>query len=173
MSGPSKSRGPTYDKTIVAPTSAYMQQQPHTKIYHVQGTCSVGFLGEAFLLPKDVSFSGTQFLEGEAAGIGTGYFASINGEIHPLGGTTPVSNCNIRTGCKAFDDLVQMDGPPPFADGDFLWPIPWMYVVGTGTPSTFFTANHHQTCDPTGKGTIEKAGAGPFTKLSTDRTSYY
>ncbi|MGI9105882.1 MAG: DUF4114 domain-containing protein [Pyrinomonadaceae bacterium] len=173
MGGPSKGRGPTYERTIVAPTSAYMQQQPHTKIYHVQGTCSVGFLGEAFLLPKDVSFSGLLFLEGEAVGIGTGYFASINDEVHPLGGTTPVSNCNTRTGCKAFDDLVQMEGPPPFADGEFIWPIPWMYVIGTGSPTTFFTANHHQLSDATGKGTIEKAGAGPFTKLSTDRTTYY
>jgi hypothetical protein len=172
-SGPSKSQGPTFDRTIVAPESAYMRQKPQTKIYHTQGLCSVGFMGEAFLQPNDVSFGRILFLEGEAFGIGIGYYAGINGLKHEFGLPNPVTGCNTRTGCKAFEDIVQTEDGPPFADGEFTWPIPWMYVIGTGTPSAFYTANHHQLSDATGKATIEKAGAGPFTKLSTDRTTYY
>jgi hypothetical protein len=172
-SGPSKTQGPTFDRTIVAPESAYMRQMPQTKVSHTQGLCSVGFLGEAFLMPKDVSFSRILFLEGEAFGTGTGFYAYLNGKKHDLGGTTPVSGCNTKTGCKAFEDLVLTEDPPPFADGEFNWPIPWMYVIDAGDPHSFFIANHHQLSDAAGTATIEKAGAGPFTKLSTDRTSFF
>jgi hypothetical protein len=43
----------------------------------------------------------------------------------------------------------------------------------TGSLTNFTTANHHETADATGRGTIEKAGAGPFSKNASDPTSSF
>ncbi len=163
--------GATFAKSIIAPSSAYMRQTPGTNVIHHQGFISVGFSGEGFLLPTDVSFSNLSFQEGQATATATGFFASANGAVHPPGGVFAVTGCNIVTGCKAFDDFIfSGDWSPPFANGNFNWPIPWRYVVN-GSPVQFFTANHHMTSDAAGNATIEKAGAGPFTKNASDPTS--
>jgi len=65
------------------------------------------------------------------------------------------------------------DDPPPFSVGDFLWAIPWQFKVGSGALTTFTTLNHHSTADATGKATIEKGGAGRYSKNASDPTSTY
>jgi hypothetical protein len=172
LTGPSKNRGPSPSRQIIAPSGAHMRKKPGTGVIHNQGNCSVGFLGEAFLHPKNVSFINIRFAEGNGTAVASGYYAANDGDVHQLGAENVVMNCNTSTGCYAFDDLVLTDGPPPFSDGDFLWPIEWQYVTGSGDRTTFFIANHHQIATPTGRCTIEKAGAGPFTKNANAPTSF-
>lgn len=163
-SGPSTPRGRTVTRQIIIPSGGYIRRKPGTTLGHTQGQCTVIFTGEAFLLPKTVSFSRIQFREGNGTGIGTGYFAPLDGSVHPEGAIFAVTNCNRTTGCYAFEDLIgPTEGPPPFSVGDFLWPIEWQYLTAD-SPINFFIANHHQTSDATGRCTIEKAGAGPFAK---------
>ncbi len=71
------------------------------------------------------------------------------------------------------DQVDSLDNPPPFSVGDFLWQIPWQYKTSTGPLTNFTTANHHETADANGRGTIEKAGAGPFAKNASDPTTTY
>ncbi|HKQ53960.1 MAG TPA: hypothetical protein VJT74_16410 [Pyrinomonadaceae bacterium] len=174
LSGPSKGLGPSYDREIVAPADVETRQTPGTNIGHFQDTCSIAFSLQAFLLPKDVSFDRLGFLEGEAIAVASGYYADLNGEVHQINGPQDVGGCNITTGCKGFEDIAgDTEGrTPPYADGDFLWPIPWQYQVRVDlSPVTFFTANHHQTSDPAGTATIEKARVGPFSKMAPEPTS--
>ncbi len=135
---------------------------------------SVGFQGHVYLTPTDVSFSNVKFQEGTANAVATGFFASVNGEVHPLGDVLSIANCNINTGCTPGDDTVDSnDNPPPFSVGDFLWAIPWQYQASGGAFIAFTTVNHHETADATGLATIEKAGAGPYSKNASDPTSTY
>jgi hypothetical protein len=174
-SGPSKDSGPTYNIVTVAPSGAYMIKKPGTGLRHQFGKLGVGFFGNAYLTPKDVSFSRLHFSEGVASASASGYWASLNGAIHPANGPFTISGCNIITGCLAFEDLVDTnDWDPPFGNGNFTWVIPWRYVVGSIAPSyvRFTDATHYQTAEATGRATIQKAGAGPFEKDDSDPTSF-
>ena len=180
QSGPAKGIFQSYNKTIVAPNGAYILRAPGTGISHTQFTASAGFLGKSFFLPKDVSFSNIETREDAAVGVGIGFYEFLNGKVHDLGTWVPLGACNITTGCTDFvDDTIQSGafGPPlhPYQTGDFLWPIPWDYRVGTGpaVPIPGFSADHHQTADAAGKCCIAKAGAGPFCKNAADITSGY
>jgi len=61
---------------------------------------------------------------------------------------------------RGYDTVFTGEGPPPYAVGELLWPIPRMYVVVESeqvVATQFATGNHHQTSDQAGKATIEKA----------------
>ncbi len=151
----------------------------HTNLIHTQYTCSAGFYGTVYLLPKDVSFNNIGFQEGSTLpSIATGYYSSLSQEEHLTNGPYNITNCNATTGCQTFtsphDTVYTGEGLPPYAVGELLWPIPWMYVVvegGQQIATQFATGNHHQTSDQNGKATIEKAGAGPFSANASDRTT--
>lgn len=64
IEGPSKGLGPTYARTIVAPSDGNVRQTPGSSILHCQGYCSVGFYGEVRIQPTNVSFSKLWFREG-------------------------------------------------------------------------------------------------------------
>ena len=71
----------------------------------------------------------------------------------------------------AFEPLFR-----PYAEGDFLWAIPLWYGVRGSQPegvAVFTTAKQHATADGTGRATIEKKGAGPFSVDAADPTSGY
>jgi hypothetical protein len=162
--------------TIVAPTDALMVQRPGTGLSHTTGTWSVGFLGNIFLRPTDVSFAEATFQEGTAIAVASGYLSSANGQVHPVGSVITLGPGNAATGSQLNGfDTVQTDTlPPPFAVGDFLWAIPWRFgVTGTAPSAVFTTANHHETADATGRATIEKKGAGPFSRVPADPTSTF
>jgi hypothetical protein len=179
LAGPSKGLGLNFPREILIPNGASEQRVAHTNLIHTQNTCSVGFYGTVYLLPKDVSFSNIGFQEGSTLpSIATGYYASLSQEQHIENGPYNITDCNITTGCRTFtnpyDTVYTGEGPPPFAVGELLWPIPWMYVVvenGQTVATQFATGNHHQTSDQTGKATIEKTGAGPFSANASDRTT--
>lgn len=173
-SGPSMNQGPTYAITIVEPNGAYMIKKPNTSVRHTVNKLGVGFLAQAFLTPVDVSFDKLGFSEGTATASAYGFWASLNSETHGANGPFPITDCNINTGCLAFEDVVDTnDWDPPFSDGSFTWVIPWRYV-GSGTfYVTFTSATHYQTAETTGRATIQKGGAGAFAKNAGDSTSSY
>jgi hypothetical protein len=175
VSGTSQGEKEDYTITVVTPSGGLLSKSSNVR--HTQGYISVGFQGHIFIAPTDVSFVNVEFAEGSASGVGSGYFAFLNGYQHPP--TDPpasVGFCDSVLGCEVLNTIDQVDtgdGPPPFSNGDFLWPIPWQYQAPGGALTTFMTANHHQTADATGTATISKAGAGPFSKNASDPTTSY
>jgi hypothetical protein len=167
--------------TVVAPTGAVMKQVPGTHIWHDQGTWSVGFLGNIFLQPTDVSFRNIEFLQGACHAAAKGYLTHADPQVHALGLRVKVGVGNATKGTQVMcTDTVSTGHPlhPPYGDGDFKWAIPFRYggpIPSPGKPPTieFTKANHHATADASGTGTIEKQGAGPFTRKATDATSGY
>ena len=129
--GPSTGIGPTCSLNVIAPSGAYMIQQPGTNIKHVYDTCSAGFLGISFMLPMHVSFSNLMQREGMCAAIASGYYGSLNGEIHHAGEWWYVFGGNIETGCRTadVDECYSGEGCSPYAEGEFLWPIPLSAAV--------------------------------------------
>ncbi|MHA7058065.1 eCIS core domain-containing protein [Aquimarina sp. M1] len=161
---------------VVEPSGAYMERTPGTGIWHQQGSASVGFKGDTYYTPKDVSFHYTNMREGSCAGIGTGYFSGDNGQVHPVGTWLSVGTGNASKGSKDNSTDTVSTGPhtrTPYTAGTFLWPIPWQFKVGSGSAKTLTTANHSEVVDSTGKASISKAGAGPFSKELNDSSSGY
>ena len=166
--------------TVVKPTDAVMVQWPGTHLQHQQWTWSVAFLGKIFLRPTDVSFKNIKFGEGAATAKASGYLKKMDRAPHPVGQMVPVGAGNDANGPEVLaTDTVGADRgqelPPPYAVGDFLWPIPWLWKASIPSPGTtpaeFTRAFHHATADATGKATIEKKGAGPFSRVPADLTS--
>jgi hypothetical protein len=169
----------TRQVTIVAPNDALMVQVPGTGLQHTTNTWSCGFRGGVFLRPTDVSFNKVEMLEGTVNAVATGYLAGWNGLPHhgnpswlPFGPGSSATGSQWLAVDHVFTGTL---GPPPpaYADGDFLWAIPWMFrVIGTSATGTeFTTANHHATADPAGRATVAKKGAGPFSCVPSDPTS--
>jgi len=146
-----------------------------SNLRHTTGTAGVGFLGNIFLEPATVSFAGITFGEGTVNAVASGFYASFNGLAHPADAFSSVGSCSSTSGCliSPTDMVDTNDKSGPFSIGDFLWAIPWQYFVGSGSRTTFTTANHHQFTDAAGKASIEKAGAGPFSKNVSDPTSTF
>lgn len=177
QSGPSKQFGPGYDRTIIAPSGAYLKRKPGTGLRHTISTWSCGWKGEAYLLPKDVSFTNIQEREGSCNATATGWLVGWNNFPHPVGSWFDVGDGNITNGCKVVNstDTVYSGAlapPPAYAVGDFNWPIPWQYRVGTGDAVTFATLNHHATSDAAGKCVMEK-GTVSESRVPADATSTY
>jgi hypothetical protein len=162
--------------TIVEPGDARMVQKPGTNILHVNGTWSCAFLGEIFLLPTDVSFTNILMREGSVPSVASGYLASLDGQMHDSSPLCSVGTGDSAAGCKVniLEDKVVtgvLSPPPPFAEGDFLWDIPWEFSVGSSPLKVFTTAQHHATADADGQATISKKGAGPFSRMASDPTT--
>ena len=68
---------------------------------------------------------------------------------------------------------VTGDYGPTFSDGDFHWPIPREWKIGSKSTKQYTTLTHHQTADSAGNASIEKGGAGPFRKNAADPNSSY
>lgn len=157
---------------VVAPNDALMVKDGRA-IRHANNTWSAGFYGEIFLRPMNVSFSRIEFQEGAAPAVASGFLAHWNGLNHnPSSAAMSVGGGNSATGSKvnAIDNVHTGTLGSPYAVGDFNWPIPWQYRVGTGAWTTFTTANHHATSDALGTATIEKKGEGPHSKVPGDPT---
>lgn len=173
LSGPNKGAVVgNVDLLGVAPTGASMTQQGGTGVWHVQNSFSVGFKGEITVSPSGVSYAGVTFREGAATAVATGWLAAWNGLAHAVGAACTITGTKVN----GIDTVSsgQKSPPPPYAVGDFLWPIPWQCSTDGGTTWTqIVIANHHATCSATGVASISKAGAGPFTKNAADPSSGY
>ena len=149
--------------SVIAPDNCLMQRKPGTGIKHFHGQAGVGFLGEAFMRPKNVSFHWVEWREGTAPSVATGSFAHWNGIPHALGGWMAIGPGNSSKGSKVNmqDDVFTGALDAPFAAGDFKWNIGWEYQVGGSGATEFTKAVHHGTSDKKGRATIEKKGGGP------------
>lgn len=142
------------------------------------GTWGVGFRGDEFIDPKDVSFQGVIFGEASVAGVVTpagSFLAGRSGLIHPANTHGPGRGGNITTGTPVAQDGVwhfggvtpgSFMGIPTCGASDFLWAIPWEYQIGSGGArrpfAGGFVANQHLTSTFFCNATVEKAGGGPF-----------
>ena len=108
-------------------------------------------------------------------GVGSGFYIRHNGLVHPVGGWRTVGNGNLTTGCpvNTTDTIDTGDDAAPFAIGNFLWAIPHEYENEAGAAVPYTIANHVMSATAAGAATIEKAGAGPFTKAANDPTTSY
>jgi hypothetical protein len=179
-SGSSQGQHRDYSIAIITPSGGL--ESKFSNVRHKQGDVSVGFLAHIFLEPTDVSFANLQFAEGSAPAVASGYFGPLNGHLHPpTSSPVPIGSCDSVIGCEVAatggDQIDTGDDPPPFSNGDFLWSIPWQYQAPGGALTTFTTVNHHSTAVATSStaatATIEKGGAGPFSKNSSDPTTTY
>jgi hypothetical protein len=161
--------------SVVAPDDARMVRAPGTGLRHTHGKAGVGFKGEIFLRPKTVSFHWMEMREGAVAGVGTGYYAGQNGVPHAVGAWVTVGPGDSGRGSKVngVDTVDSGDNDPPFSKGDFQWNIPWEYRANGGPGTEFTRALHHDTISAKGDATIEKKGAGPFSKKANDPTSTF
>jgi len=165
----------SYAIEIVEPSDAVMMEKAGSGINHLHGTWSCAFLGEIFLLPKDVSFVNVLMGEGGAVASATGFLSSLNGSPHLPGSMFTVGQGDFNQGCKVntVDQVETGSLDPPFSDGDFLWSIPWLFSVGGSAPKQFTIAEHHATSDASGRATISKKNAGPFSSLADDPSSSF
>jgi hypothetical protein len=168
----------THSFNVVEPSDALMKRRPGTGIRHTHTFWDVGFLGEIFLHPVDVSFEFIEFREGSVAAVTTGFLTPLSA-THPLGIWVSVGGGNSSDGSKVngIDTIYSGKLSPPFGNGTFLWAIPWQYRAGSGAARTFTTANHFAMAlhvplvGILGSATITKKGAGPFTRVATDPTT--
>jgi hypothetical protein len=150
---------------------------------HVVNTWSIGFKGDMFFRPMNVSFQNTQFKEGDAIVVASGYLVGYNGQSHCATNACPwvsVLGGNSATGSKVggrdtVDTNVANNFIAPFAIGHFNWPIPWLFrVAGTsGAGVQIINASQTFTSDAAGTATASKGGSGTFTKNAADPTSAY
>jgi len=150
------------------PNDARMERQDGSHIMHQYDTFSAGFKGEIYLLPN-VSYSELLFREGSAPGVGTGWFSDDTGDQHPVGDPITIHNNKVN----GVDTVSTGIKHAPYAEGTFDWPIPWEYKEGGSPWEPFTIANHAEVSDGTGRASIEKKGAGPFTKDLDAPTSGY
>ena len=160
--------------TVVEPDGVILEQEPETGIFHINGTASVGFRGRPFITPNDVSFINIQVREFLALGIGTGFYAFLNNELHELGDWNPIipGTSSKPNKLSNFDEISSGVDPPPFSDGTFLWPIPWQFRVNGGSEKQFAIVNHEQVADSSGRVTLSKGGV-TVTKDANDPNSNF
>lgn len=168
---------------IVLPSGVRMTEVPGTAPDFAggipAGTWGAGFMANVFVDPRDVSFRGVVFGEGTVAGVVTppGSFLSARaGIVHPANTFGPGHGGNATTGTPVsppVDNIASFGGVTPrqllgknfCGTSDFLWAIPWEFIVAGAARAPFaggFTANHHITSSILCDATIDKGGAGPF-----------
>ena len=141
------------------------------------GTWGAGFQANVFALPRDVSFWGVVFSEGNCPAVVTpaGSFLSVFGP-HVGGTFGAAGRGNSATGSPL--NAISPDGIWFFAPstGTFMgfptcgasnlnWAIPWFFTVGAGAPTPFpggFVANQHVDSTFFCNATVGKHNSGNF-----------
>lgn len=159
---------------VVEPDGIVMRQQPGTGIEHTQGIPSAGFTGNPYITPNDVSFASgrLQVREQTCIGVGTGYYAYQNGDVHLLGPFRTVIEGDATNPSKVdtSDHIYSGNtGPATPAVGAFDWVIPMEFRVMGWNTKQFTTITHHHESDAAGTVSITK-GAGPFSAQLNDPT---
>lgn len=162
---------------IIKPSGGFMELEPGTEIAHIQNQVSVGFQGRIFLRPKDVSFMAMTFQEETVVAKATGFFKDLDKDPHPVGPIDFVGPGDSTKGCKVLGlpDNVATRAPKnkklEKGTSTFEWNIPWMFSVGGAQPEEFTRALQKAEADEFGKASIEKKGAGPFSKELGEKDS--
>jgi outer membrane protein OmpA-like peptidoglycan-associated protein len=161
---------------VIAPVTSYMQQVPGSGLCHTTGRASVGFRGNPFMLPADVSFTGIQWREGTGTTIATGSLSGLNGRVHTIGGWMSIGTGNVATGCmvNTVDSVSTSTTAVSFFgnwSGTQIWPIQWEYQAPGAAVMPLVVAVHLCIIDSAGNASISKALAGPFSRALADPTS--
>jgi hypothetical protein len=169
----------TITLTVVEPNGAHQVQFGAT--LHTNGHASAGFRGITYLEPADVSFENIEVNEGNCNGVGTGFWASSTGDVHPawpawatVAGGSDATGSFVQgpnqTGPTYWDCVSTDAGAGPWTVGTFLWPIPWEFRVNGGPKKAFTTLNHQETlAGPSGQVTMSKGGVS-VTAMPADPT---
>jgi hypothetical protein len=156
LSGPSKGSGPTKAISIVEPSGGFVNRSPTTGLRHTQNSWSVGFLGEIFITPSDVSFYNLLFYEGAAEMHSSGWLSSFN-DPHPP--SARAERINSRNAVNKADEIFSgTKYGPTYGVGQWYWDIPWYVETNSGRVISLGMFRELATSDATGKATISKGG---------------
>jgi hypothetical protein len=155
---------------IIEPDALYMIRTPHTLGKHLDHNVSVGFIGDYYLLPEDVSFENCRFLEKDASGIGEGCYvhANVPGH-HPNAVALPVKRPTDDVSGSMVDiyDRVAVQDLRSCI-GTIFVPIPTHFQVGDRESKEFHNVDQVMTTDADGTATIYKASAHNTSRLGDD-----
>jgi YD repeat-containing protein len=164
--------------TVIEPNTVFIEKAFGWGIFHTQFTPSVGFKGQLYVGPTNVSFKNVQIREDAVPGFGTGYFAYQTGDMHePQVVPAPLEDVVVPgKGTRVIPlDEVQAgsDNHLPYTDGSFTWEIPWRFRVGSGVLSPpFWNSTHLKSIDATGKMTLTKGGVTVSAELNDPDSDY-
>ena len=171
--------------SIIAPSGIWVDKIATTPDHwHTQGDWSVGFEGQPYILPANVSFEMILVKEDEQnCTSASGYLAGFFGKPHNASvGSASVGPGDASKGCKvllaAGGDKIYASihpAPMPYTSGYAVWPIPWDWSV-TGDPGTwvnFATAIQwiYAPGDAGGTATIAKQGSPQVSAQVNDASS--
>jgi hypothetical protein len=192
--GPSQGRSPDPKVfTVVKPSGGYCVQKENTNIWHDANRFSIGIKTDFFLEPRDVSFSGVKFKEGDCVAAIDGWFvtqgfgqlphdADDNGWVWMPVGVPTNATIGSKVTLPANFDTAELWANPPFQAyhagpgggvSTFTWPIPWLYSTTNGTSEVqFFTMNQIFTVNANGLATVSKGGASGQVAHDADDQEY-
>jgi hypothetical protein len=172
-----------YDVEITPPTGFVWVQKPGTGVKHQPNVPSIAFRADVYYRPTDVSFHFIKAGEGTCPADMEGYFdvfyPSPPGKDHQANVTpVPMTLGNITSGCRwdnTNGDTIAsylpswgVDNIDP-KDGWLIWNVPQRWTLDNGTTwHEFGEARQRHSIDENGTMTVEKAGAGPFSKAIGD-----
>ncbi len=152
----------TITLTIVEPSNIRIDRRPGTLGNHTQGSASVGFIGDIFFLPADVSFENCSYLEDEVDAVGTGcfqqYYATNHVGHHPNTSPIPIGPPVSDTSGSKVNGFDKIAASGSSCDGGWSWSIPWRFQVGSGTSKVFRTVDQVVSINAAGRAEISKAG---------------
>jgi hypothetical protein len=132
-------------------------------IHYPTNTAGAGMTNTVWVGPTNVSFYRVVLEEvGLMATNATGYFSPTNGYPTNLldhaqhGANTPIFLNQNNT----WTDKASSSEASPYSNGNFTWPIPWRWQVGTSGPTNYIPDNpaveQNFTIDSSGTVTIDK-----------------
>ncbi|MEM6725540.1 MAG: DUF4157 domain-containing protein, partial [Bacteroidota bacterium] len=169
---------------LIAPTFSNMVQRPGDGVCHRNGVASVGFRGDMFMQPNDVSFMtgllpaafGLRWREGTGTMMAVNSLSAFNGTVHtptapPINigagnfatGNQILGSDTVTTGHATADTGFLGLGKPDWS-GAFIWPIEWQYIAPGATPVTYMTAFQVASIDAAGTASIFKVNSGVVTR---------
>lgn len=111
----------------------------------------IGFQYKAgvYIQPDTVNFYNIKLYESNATAQTTGYFADKDIPDHSPNGPHDVAGYTSGKGSSmAPEDWIGGSASPdPFSDGTIVWPIDWLYSIGSGLEHTIQTVDQKYTLD--------------------------
>lgn len=162
----------TIQFTIVEPSGVRMERKPGTLGNHRLNSASVGFIGDIYILPADVSFEHCSYREGEVDAVGSGcfqaHYASHHVGHHPNPNPIPIDAPTSDTSGSKVNGYDQIAASSSTCEGGWTWSIPWYFQVGSGLEKRFTTVDQVVAINAAGTATISKAGASNSSALGDD-----
>ena len=172
LNGPSKGRGPTKEISIVEPSGGFIRRYPGTGVSHRINTWSVGFKGEIFITPLDVSFFNLRFSEGAALTHKSGWLLDLVVRNHTESEVPIRINSRNAVNEPDFIHSGEKEPNPTYDDGAWYWDIPWFVLTNSNRSISLGEYKQLSTSDETGRATISKGGHSETRIPSNATTSW-